>query len=164
MLPIIREIKLRKLTFMRYMAILLAGIMMVGCSKDEGQTSSIHDTQPKQNKKTTQNEKSIKGDLDEPVKVTYQVKADGSIGNGKFHIDGESKSFCGGEKFEFSFQTKEKQKLVLEALSRKNAVNKLQLKLLINGKVVKEGSGEEKDLFHKGSIAYQLNDSKGFSK
>ncbi len=147
---------------MKYLAIVLAGVLMISCSKEQGPAS---DLQPEEadNEKSMHSEANTSASdqpnekLGEVVRVTYIVESDGPINSGKFSLDGEEKSFCGDDDFQFSFETMNQQELSLKAVARKNNVNNLVLKVLINGQVVKKTNAEEIDLFKEGDITYNLD-------
>ena len=151
---------------MRLIAIIMAGVaLLAGCSKEEG---TLSDVQPDQKSHTTEkdnttskeNSDQTSSKFNRAVKVKYEVKADGPIGNGKFKIEDQTKTFCGGEEFTFSFETREKQELLLEAFSRNNRVNSLKLRVYIDGQLIEETEAKSRDLFTKGSIQQELDQEK----
>lgn len=147
---------------MKYLAMALAGLLMVACSKEQGPALGVqpekttHEESKNYGSKTS-DDVNNNGELGEVAKVTYIVEADGPIGSGQFTLNGEKKTFCGDDDFKFSFETLKQQELNLKAMARKNQVDDLSLKLLINGQPVKETKAQAKDLFKEGELTYHLD-------
>jgi len=146
---------------MRLLAILLAGwVMLAGCSKGDGPATNAQPDQKEQSASESSGYKETGqsgSELEKPVQVKYEVKANGPIGSGKFKVNGEARTFCGDDHFSFSFETNKEQDLMLKAMSRKNQVRDLTLIIYVNGKIIKKHTAKPQDLFIRGSVDTNLN-------